>query len=356
MLKQHLLISRPGFAKELAAELKARWNIASSVPDRFSVIVPEAMTLPAIDSTVFTRQILPRAIPVECGGSVDAVNAALKHIEKISQRSNRKTGRWTLHVFAADDNEAGKFASKIEKPLMKEITAKLRDFAKRFVDADVVAAKSEASDLILQVFVPSGTMVWMSASSIATGVSPNVGGNLRMKDVKGAPSRSARKLEEAFGVLGRSPILGETAVDLGAAPGGWSLCLAKRGAHVTAVDHAKLELKDLGKLSGKISHLEENGLKYLPATPVDWLCCDMVLAASDSLKVLKKWLQSDLMNVFVMNIKLPKTNAWPSVAKTLELLNSYAVNWPVVKARHLYHDRHEITVMGSKHLPASAEK
>jgi 23S rRNA (cytidine2498-2'-O)-methyltransferase len=171
-----------------------------------------------------------------------------------------------------------------------------------------------------------------------------------MKEVKGAPSRSARKLEEAFGVLGRSPTKGESAVDLGAAPGGWSLCLAKRGANVTAVDHASLDLKGVGKLPGTITHLEENGLKFLPPAPVDWLCCDMVLPARETLNVLKRWLDANLMHAFVVNVKLPRQKSWGQVSATLEFLEPYRSKWKTLRVRHLYHDRHEITLMGSKRL------
>ncbi len=52
-------------------------------------------------------------------------------------------------------------------------------------------------------------------------------------------SRSEFKLVEAFNTF-RPPVPG-VAIDIGAAPGGWSLFLAKSGAAVIAIDNAELE-------------------------------------------------------------------------------------------------------------------
>lgn len=349
--KPFLVISRPGFADELAAELKARWRLDAEVPDKYSVLLPESSKLPALVDTVFARQVLPRVLSLSGMTPAEASSAIAAHLEKLSKRANRQSGRWTLHVFAADDNEAGKFAAKLAKPILKAVTSRIGAFAKRYVDPETISAEPQQSDVIVQVFVTSSLVIWVSVASLAAGISPHPGGNLRMRDVKGAPSRSARKLEEAFVVMGRSPVAGETAVDLGAAPGGWSLCLAKRGAAVIAVDHAELDLKGAGKLTGSITHLRDNGLKYLPEKKVTWLCCDMVLPASETLRVLKKWLQADLMTAFVVNVKLPRQRSWAQVESALQLLQPFEASWALLKARHLYHDRHEITLMGIKRIP-----
>ena len=136
-----------------------------------------------------------------------------------------------------------------------------------------------------------------------------------MKSLRGAPSRSASKLEEALAFLGQHPKKGETAVDLGAAPGGWSFVLARHGAHVQAIDHAELTIdqkKLSGKLSGTVVHIKANGLKFKPDKPVDWLVCDMVMGAREPLNGLASF------------------------------------NWKHVRARQLIHDRSEITLIGRK--------
>ena len=169
---------------------------------------------------------------------------------------------------------------------------------------------------------------------------------------------------EALRVLGVEPKLGETAVDLGAAPGGWTLVMMRHGVDVTAVDHAELDLpkdKDAKKDKagakkspknpvGKVIHIKENGLKFRPTEMVDWLCCDMVMGSRQTLEVLGEWLKEDLMRNFVVNIKLPQAaeNSWPAVKEALELFDVHRSAWKVMRARHLFHDRNEVTLMGAK--------
>ncbi len=82
----------------------------------------------------------------------------------------------------------------------------------------------------------------VAAADIAR-AAPWPGGIPRLKFPREAPSRSTLKLEEALFVLldegERERWLkpGMRAVDLGAAPGGWTWQLVHRSLHVTAVDN-----------------------------------------------------------------------------------------------------------------------
>src|SRR4030095_8337208 len=101
----------------------------------------------------------------------------------------------------------------------------------------------------------------------------------RLKMPHGVPSRSTLKLAEAFGAfLSEEEQLrllrpGLHAVDLGAAPGGWTWQLAYRGIRVTAIDNGPLkgEIRD----DPLVTHVRADGLKFLPKRPVDWLVCDI---------------------------------------------------------------------------------
>lgn len=83
-----------------------------------------------------------------------------------------------------------------------------------------------------------------------------------MADDDAAPSRSYLKVEEAYIVLGREPQAGETVVDLGAAPGGWSYSAAKRGATVVAIDNGPLKGGAFG--NQLITHRLEDAFKFQP--------------------------------------------------------------------------------------------
>jgi 23S rRNA (cytidine2498-2'-O)-methyltransferase len=65
-----------------------------------------------------------------------------------------------------------------------------------------------------------------------------------------------------------------TGVDLGAAPGGWTYQLVKRGMLVTAIDNGPMaeSLMD----TGLVQHLMADGFTWKPKQPVDWMVCDIV--------------------------------------------------------------------------------
>ncbi len=66
------------------------------------------------------------------------------------------------------------------------------------------------------------------------------GGRPSLPVAEDAPSRAYRKLEEALVWADITPEPGSIAVELGAAPGGAALALAKRGVSVNAIDPAAM--------------------------------------------------------------------------------------------------------------------
>lgn len=353
MIKQHLVLCRPGFAGALASEFADRWGRESAecgagkVVHKAAVAFPERAKLPPLAQTVFARQYLPSAM--RCPGSDEAVVAfVMGRLETLARRAKGKSapkqeaGQWTLQCFAIDDDPAIARAIKIEKLLMAAIRARMPDLPNQHA----------------QIFIAGPDEAWVSMISISAwahvGISPHPGGVRRMRKVPGAPSRSSSKLSEALEFLkdaGVEPAAGETAVDLGAAPGGWTLVMALRGVDVTAVDHAELDLPAASKMKGRVTHLRENGLKFRPDEPVDWLCCDMVMGSRQTLDVLAAWMRGDgLMRRFVVNIKLPQAdeNPWPAVKEALELFAEHKSRWKILAARHLFHDRSEVTLLGAR--------
>ena len=349
--KFHAILTRPGFAGECAAELKERFQVTPSLIGKGIVTVPESTTLPALPDLIFARQSLPHVFQY---GTVDVttlVDLITKRLEVIAKRAGKLDAPWTLHAFAIDDDDALQIAIKSEKALLSRLKTNMPQFAKRFVAAETFDAEPrDANDLLLQIYVSSTDGAWFSLSTVREGASTAIGGMRRMKKLAGAPSRSASKLEEALAFMGTAPKPGQTAVDLGAAPGGWTFVMARHGADVKAIDHAELAIPNATKLKGKITHLKENGLKYLPSDNVDWLVCDMVMGGRQTLDVLKQWCDSKKMSAFVVNVKLPAAKPWPTVLEVIKFLATLE-GWSFLKAKHLFHDRAEITVMGHKASP-----
>jgi len=359
MVKKTLVICRKGFSQVLASELLDRFEIKSTVIHPAAVELTSDAAKPPLEGTIFARQYLPNALLAT--GSPDAIaTAALDRLDTLMKRDKRTGATWQIHAFASDDDDALKLASTVQGKIKSIASAKYQHLHKKILSTlpakdenDLTSNQKEPSPrLIVQVWGFSADSVYLSIASEKSGVSALEGGIQRMKKIPGAPSRSASKLAEALHFFNTPPHLGETAVDLGAAPGGWSYVLAYHGVQVTAVDHAKLDLAGMKKTSGKITHLKENGLTYIPEKPVKWLVCDMVMGAAMTLEVLERWLLADKMQCFVVNVKLPERDPWPSVKQALNLIDKINClgTWNTIIARQLFHDRNEITLIGSKKL------
>ncbi|MEN9833870.1 MAG: hypothetical protein RL011_63 [Pseudomonadota bacterium] len=351
-----VVLVRPGFAELAVEEFLDRWQLQGRVVGPAAVAFDENAQLPKLSSSVFARQLLPRATQFEISEQqpIEAiVKATLKRLEVLSKRANRHTSPWTLHAFAQDDDPATAIANQIEKSLLQAVKQRLPRLYERYIPAAQAQAPgftdSEKDNLLLvQIYVSTVTDIWFSTASLGEGPSRFVAGNQRMRHFPGAPSRSSSKLEEALVLLGRAPKSGETAIDLGAAPGGWTFTMVRHGASVTAIDHGALKLPADKKFSERVTHLKENGLTYRPISPVDWVVCDMLVGSRETLAVLDRWLSQGLAKNFVFNVKLPQAKPWPVIRDALDLLARYP--WAVMRAKHLFHDRQEITLMGSEHL------
>ena len=164
-----------------------------------------------------------------------------------------------------------------------------------------------------------------------------------------APSRSFLKIEEAFDMLDDSPCRGQTAVDLGAAPGGWTYAFVKRGCRVIAVDNGPMRIPSLPPGAGSVRHLRRDGIGFEPARsdcPLDWLACDMLIPPYQALGMLRRWLENDWARRFIVNIKLPQQQPLSALQPLVE--NMERIPNLTFGIRHLFHDRREVTIFGAR--------
>ncbi len=174
----------------------------------------------------------------------------------------------------------------------------------------------------------------------------------RLRAHRAAPSRSVLKLDEAFGrFLGNAERAtwlrpGRSAVDLGAAPGGWTWLLRRHGVEVTAVDNGPLEpgLRD----DPGVAHHAADGLRYRPRGGVDWLVCDMVEQPHRIAALAAAWLQRGDCRHAVVNLKLPMKRRWTAVSAHLETVAAVLPPEGRLRAAQLYHDREEVTLFATR--------
>ncbi len=156
-----------------------------------------------------------------------------------------------------------------------------------------------------------------------------------VEDREGPPSRAYLKLWEAFTVLGVQPAAGETCLDLGACPGGWTWVLARLGARVTAVDKAPLA-PNVAAMAGVSIHAGSAfGLDPRQAGPVDWLFSDVICYPSRLLALVRRWIEAGAARNMICTVKFQGETDFQALAAFAAI--------PGARLLHLSHNKHEVT-------------
>ncbi len=202
----------------------------------------------------------------------------------------------------------------------------------------------------LHVFFADKYTVWL-ASGDTRCTMPEPMGITRLRMPAEAPSRSTLKLAEAFEQFltpdEQQKWLhdGGRAVDLGAAPGGWTWQLLRRGLRVMAVDNGAL--KGLVAEHPWVTHLKTDGLRFRPDRPVDWVVCDMVEKPSRVASLMARWLVDGDARLAIFNLKLPMKKRLQAVEAALQDIHTIFTEADAryrLAVKQLYHDREEVTV------------
>ena len=202
----------------------------------------------------------------------------------------------------------------------------------------------------LHVFFPDKSTALIGSSDPHNSAA-TIMGIVRQSMPAEAPSRSTLKLAEAIEVFmdrgEQSRLLrpGMTAVDLGAAPGGWTWQLVRRGIRVTAVDNGPMK----GALAKHplVQHLRQDGFKYMPRKAVDWLVWDIVDKPAKVAALIGEWFAAGLARHAIFNLKLPMKQRIVAIDGALNgirvRLDEEGISYRMT-AKQLYHDREEVTV------------
>lgn len=158
-----------------------------------------------------------------------------------------------------------------------------------------------------------------------------------VEDKEGPPSRAYLKLWDAFTVTGQRPGAGETCLDLGACPGGWTWVLAKLGCNVISVDKAPLDPKVMAMPGVTYRQESAFGLDPQSVGKVDWLFSDIICYPSRLLTLVQKWIDSGLARNFCCTIKFQGETDFDTAAAFAAI--------PGSTLRHLSQNKHELTWM-----------
>lgn len=172
-------------------------------------------------------------------------------------------------------------------------------------------------------------------------------------------SRAEFKLLEALEVFGLSLPAHGRALDLGAAPGGWTRLLLEAGLSVVAVDPAKLDPRLLrSPLSQRLEHYRGYAEAYLEDAikkhrQFDVIANDMRMDAREASRLLVqagKCLRPD--GFIISTLKLPHATPNIDPLKNLkEALHLLSRHFNIVQAHQLFHNRQEVTAVTAQPRP-----
>jgi len=344
---QHLLLyCRPGFENECAAEIQAQTTaldlpgyVKAKPETGYAVFTPYETDSAAelAQRLSFRRLIFARQLLVSTGlladlPITDRIGPILATLERLAERISDV---WLETADTNDGKTLSTFCRKLTPPLRQALQQSGR-------------LQPQQPELPrLHLFFLSATAVY-PALSWPDNSSPWLMGIPRLRLPRSAPSRSALKLEEALhhfltpAERKRRLAPGMQAVDLGAAPGGWSWLLTRRHMQVTAVDNGPLDRALLD--SGLVTHRRADGFRYRPPRPVDWLVCDMVEQPARIARLVAQWLARGDCRASIFNLKLPMKKRYAESERCAAIIADTLKQQPhELMFKQLYHDREEIT-------------
>jgi 23S rRNA (cytidine2498-2'-O)-methyltransferase len=342
-----LLYCRPGFEQDCAQEAlrqaKQQKPIigteqAAIVADSGYVILTLNDQALSYRELILTRQLIRLHHSIATLPERDRLTPILDAIAKLPGTFG------TLWLEAPDTNE-GKLLSTFMRRFQPLLETPLRDSGR---------LQDDLRTTRLHIFFPDKSSALIGTSNPHNSADALMG-IVRQSMPAEAPSRSTMKLAEAIEVfMDRSEQTrllrqGMQAVDLGAAPGGWTWQLVKRGIRVTAVDNGPMK----GALIHHplVQHLKQDGFKYAPRKAVDWLVCDMVEKPSKVATLIGEWFAAGWCKHAIFNLKLPMKQRVAALDSALgdirKRLDEEGINFRMM-AKQLYHDREEVTVFLTK--------
>lgn len=203
-----------------------------------------------------------------------------------------------------------------------------------------VTTVAHSADWVLSIFL-AASQAYIGLSHPADNLSDWSGGAIRFKKEAGQVSRSKFKLLEAEFAFSLDFSTYESALDVGAAPGGWTSLLLERGLAVTAVDPALLHPSLIDH--HRLTYIQSNAQDVtFPTSQFDLLVCDMSWdprQMSGLVVALLPALRSG--GTAIITAKLMHGNAFQAIRN---IISDLKPQLELVKAKQLFHNRQELTM------------
>lgn len=230
---------------------------------------------------------------------------------------------------------------KTEHSIWKGSAAELKDEIQNELDSLDAEFVVRGADWIISIMATKDS-IFVGLTSPERNLSDWNGGAIRFQREEGQISRAKFKLLEAEQVFGIDFSSFHEAIDIGAAPGGWTSFLLERGLKVTAVDPAKLHPSLLG--SPKLTYLQKNAdsVKFRE-NQFDLLVCDMSWSPKLTARLVSDLLYSLVPGgTAVVTVKLLSKKPMALIQDVIYTFQESRMQ--IQKAKQLFHNRDEITL------------
>jgi 23S rRNA (cytidine2498-2'-O)-methyltransferase len=302
-------------------------------------------------------EVYVMALPVSAAEAVAALRAKepifLRHVQPVDAELAAQGGG--EDVAALTEWAQGLTSSGLVQGMRVAVQVRKREgLALPYTPADLRAALQEAlaqrfgvepvvrgAERIVSVYAAAGTL-YAGISRPEDNLSDWPGGAIRFQREEEQISRAKFKLLEAEQRFGLNLAEFRTALDIGAAPGGWTSLLLERGLRVTAVDPAALHPSLLA--NPRLTYLRKNaGDVRLAPDSFDLLVCDMSWSPKHMAKLVADLLYAlRTGGLAVVTVKLMHGKAFQTVR---EVTAAFAGQLELLRAKQLFHNRDELTLL-----------
>ncbi|MBT2285641.1 methyltransferase domain-containing protein [Paenibacillus polymyxa] len=311
-------------------------------------------TFGAVKSTVLVPgEILLAGLPVAEEEVADKLRAEyptfLRHIQPVQFQENTEDSEQSIEkliAFVLNHKELNGASvvlqvRKTEGAFWQENAASLKQLLTEKLDELGCEWVVRDAEYVISVFA-TNDMLYAGISRPEQNLSDWSGGAVRFQKEDGQISRAKFKLLEAEQTFGIDFTSFHKALDIGAAPGGWTSFLLERGLEVTAVDPAKMDATLLA--SPKLTFLKKNaGDVRFREGEFDLLVCDM----SWSPKLMSR-LVSDLLyslqpgGTAIVTVKLLHKKPLALIKDVIDTFERSRMQ--IQRSKQLFHNREEITL------------
>ncbi|TBX05624.1 SAM-dependent methyltransferase [Clostridium perfringens] len=281
------------------------------------------------EQVIFIRHICPIDVEVEINGECSDINIL------------KSTMKDLIHLL--DFNKSASIQTRI-------ISSKKIFTYKKFDINQALSNELENLGLEINVKKPEQIVsiilkdnkALIGISLASENLSDWSGGEHRFLRLENQISRAEFKLLEVLDVFNIDLSKYKSALDLGAAPGGWTHVLLENNLNVTAVDPA--ELHPSIKFNKNVIHFKGLAQEFLKKNNFfDVIVNDMRMDTKES--CLLMGLASNYLNkdgIAIMTLKLPKKGMQKLTSNSLKILKQW---YNILYVRQLFHNRSEVTVV-----------